>query len=161
MTDIAFEFIADQRRRLAATRARMEGVLGQLSDEDVNWRPNPQSNSVTNLVLHVAGNLAQRYGAAIAGGPDERDRGSEFDPSARRTVADLLALIQDSFGGADGVLGRLRPEDLPRVTRVRDEPRTVLDVVATSTEHSAEHLGQIIYIAKTRLGDRYQYLWQP
>ena len=155
------EFIADQRRRLAETRARSEGVIRQMSDDDVNWRPNPQSNSATNLVLHVAGNLLQRYVATIAGGADARDRDAEFSLSARRTVGELLRLIEEAFGAADQVLARLRAEDLLLVTHVRGHPRTVLDVIATSTEHSAEHLGQVIYIAKARLGGRYRYLWTP
>lgn len=35
---------------------RILSVINQLSDEDINWRPNEESNSISNLVIHIAGN---------------------------------------------------------------------------------------------------------
>ena len=158
MISIARMFIDDQRARLAHNRGRMTGVINQLSDEDLNWRPNPESNSITNLVVHVCGNLKQRYGHNIAGDPDARDRSAEFETSATRTRADLLASMEEAFELVDKILERLPLPSLFDTTQIRGEDRTVLDIIASSSNHTAEHLGQIIYIAKIRLGPRYQYL---
>jgi hypothetical protein len=155
MISIARMFIDDQRARLAHTRGRITGVINQLSDEDLNWRPNPQSNSVTNLILHICGNLKQRYGHHIAGDPDARDRGGEFDAATHRTRADLLAAMEDAFGMVDGILERLPLPTLFDTTQIRGDDRSILDIIASSSSHTAEHLGQIIYIAKIRLGPRY------
>jgi hypothetical protein len=158
MISIARMFIDDQRARMAHNRQRMTGVINQLSDEDLNWRPNPQSNSITNLVVHVCGNLKQRYSHNIAGEPDTRDRPGEFETAAHRTRDQLLAAMEEAFGIVDSILGRLPLPSLFDTTPIRGENRTVLDVIASSSNHTAEHLGQIIYIAKIRLGPRYQYL---
>ena len=48
MIGIARMFLDDQRARLAHTRQRLTGVINQLSDEDLNWRPNPESNEVSD-----------------------------------------------------------------------------------------------------------------
>ena len=33
--------------------------LEEMSEQDIWWRPNEQSNSVGNLILHLCGNLKQ------------------------------------------------------------------------------------------------------
>ena len=38
---------------------RIRGAVGKLSQEDVWWRPNEASNSVGNLLLHLAGDARQ------------------------------------------------------------------------------------------------------
>jgi len=158
MTSIARMFIDDQRARMAHNRGRMTGVINQLSDEDLNWRPNPESNSISNLIVHVCGNLKQRYAHNIVGEPDARNRSSEFETSVHRTRDELLASMEEAFGVVDSILERLPLASLFDSTQIRGENRTVLDIIASSSNHTAEHLGQIIYIAKIRLGPRYQYL---
>jgi hypothetical protein len=158
MISIARMFIDDSRARLAHTRGRITGVINQLSDEDLNWRPNAESNSVTNLILHICGNLKQRYGHHIAGDADIRNRDGEFDASAQRSKAQLLASIDDAFATVDAILARLPLATLFDTTQIRGENRSILDIIATSSAHTSEHLGQIIYIAKIRLGPRYQYM---
>ena len=141
MTSIARMFIDDQRARMAHNRGRMTGVINQLSDEDLNWRPNPES-----------------YAHNIVGEPDVRNRSSEFETSVHRTRDELLASMEEAFGVVDSILERLPMASLFDITQIRGENRSVLDIIASSSNHTAEHLGQIIYIAKIRLGPRYQYL---
>lgn len=158
MLSIARMFIDDQRARLADCRQRITGVINQLSDEDLNWRPNPQCNSITNLIVHICGNLTQRYAHNIAGEPDVRDRNAEFDTNITRTRAELLAAMDDAFHIVNAVLTQIKLPVLFDLTEVRGQRRTILDIIAASSSHTAEHLGQIIYIAKIRLGPKYQYL---
>lgn len=41
--------------------------LKLLSEEEIWWRPNPASNSVGNLVLHLQGNVRQWIIAGLGG----------------------------------------------------------------------------------------------
>ena len=63
---------------LAAALGRVAHCLGQLTDEQVWWRPGPDRNAIGNLVLHLAGNLNQLIGSGVGGRPDDRDRPAEF-----------------------------------------------------------------------------------
>ena len=38
---------------------KIEACLERLSAEEIWWRPNESSNSIGNLVLHLAGNVRQ------------------------------------------------------------------------------------------------------
>ena len=158
MISIARLFIDDQRARFSDCRSRITGVINQLSDEDLNWRHNEQSNSITNLILHVCGNLQQRYGHNIGGQPDVRDRNAEFHTNATRTRSGLLAAMDNAFATVEANLARLPLAMLFNTYNIRGQDRTLLDIIAASTCHTAEHLGQIIYIAKIRLGPKYQYM---
>jgi hypothetical protein len=59
--------------------SRLLLVLDQLSDEQVNWIPNNTSNSISNLIIHIDGNISERISKGIHYKPFKRDREKEFD----------------------------------------------------------------------------------
>src|SRR5262250_213888 len=78
--DTATVFIAEARRNLLNEfLPRIERCLQELSDEEIWWRPNAESNSIGNLVLHLAGNLRQWVVCGVGGATDQRARQQEFD----------------------------------------------------------------------------------
>lgn len=159
--DIRSELIADQRSRLQDIHRRMAAAIRQLDDDAVNWRPNEQSNSIANLVLHVCGNLGQRVVSAIGGAPDVRDRDREFASRERLTTGELLDRLRATFDAADGVFAGLDPGTLLDAVDVRGQQWTRLKVINQTVAHGAEHLGQVVYIAKMRLGADYAFLTIP
>jgi hypothetical protein len=58
--------------------AQIRSCIEQLSEEQLWWRPNEESNSVGNLVLHVRGAVLHFLCRNLGGLPYERDRPSEF-----------------------------------------------------------------------------------
>jgi hypothetical protein len=53
-------------------------AVGSL-DNGVIWRrPNEESNSIGNLLLHLSGNVRQWIVTGVGGAAGERDRASEF-----------------------------------------------------------------------------------
>jgi uncharacterized damage-inducible protein DinB len=145
-------FVADQQRKLRDIRRRMLGTLGQLSEADVHWRPGEHSNSVANLVAHVCGNLTQRYVAQMGGAPDVRDRAAEFSLELHRTVDQLQWMVDSTFDAVDEVLSGITPERLMETVVLRDRQEPLLHVITHTINHASEHLGQMLYIAKMRLG---------
>ena len=158
MISIARMFLDDQKSHFAKARQRIIGVLNQLSDEDLNWRANTECNSITNLILHLCGNLQERFGHDITGQPSTRNRPAEFDTTATRTKAELLAMIDPVFAFVDEALTRLPLASLYDTTMIRDKEVNLLQLIDQTATHTSEHVGQIIYIAKIRLGPRYQYM---
>src|ERR1700716_1230057 len=58
---------------------KIERCVEKLTDEQVWWRPNPESNSIGNLLLHICGNARQWIVCGLGGATDERQRQTEFD----------------------------------------------------------------------------------
>ena len=91
---------------------RIVCCLEELSPDQIWWRPHEASNSVGNLVLHLAGNVRQWIISGLGGAPDFRQRDREFSecgPLPRRVLANRL---RKTVQEACSVLSKLSPDDL-------------------------------------------------
>jgi hypothetical protein len=75
MSDVSDLFLQKSRALLTTDYLpKIERSLVPLTDEDVWGRPNPVSNSIGNLMLHLAGNVTQWILGGVAGRPYARTR---------------------------------------------------------------------------------------
>ncbi|HSL54105.1 MAG TPA: DUF1572 family protein, partial [Pyrinomonadaceae bacterium] len=58
---------------------KIERCLENLSDEQIWWRANEESNSIGNLILHLCGNARQWIVCGVGSAPDARNRDAEFE----------------------------------------------------------------------------------
>ena len=129
---------------------RIVDCLGELSEEEIWWRPNDASNSIGNLVLHVCGNMRQWIISGLGGAADVRERDKEFaehGPIARRELREEL---QQTVRQACAVLRRLKPTTLTRRYRIQGYDVTGYEAGEQVLEHVAYHTGQIIYVTKLK-----------
>ena len=142
-------FLAQARRILKTVYLpRIAGCLRLLSTKQIWWRPNPSSNSVGNLVLHLSGNVRQWIIAGLGGAPDTRQRDLEFlerGPVPRRMLQSRLG---QTVNEACQVLARLSSQDLARRHSIQGFRVTGLEAVYHVTEHFSHHAGQIIALTK-------------
>jgi uncharacterized damage-inducible protein DinB len=136
---------------------RIRRALDVLPDGDLWWRPNPESNSVGNLLHHMAGNLRQWVVSGVGGEPDRRQRQAEFDadgsPGGEATTVDAaFGVLQAAVTDAVAVLRALDPSRLDEPIVVQGRDTTVMAAVYHAVEHFAMHTGQILWIAKARAG---------
>ena len=147
--DLATEFIAASRRYLQHSyRPKIERCLATLSEDQIWWRPNEQSNSVGNLILHMAGNIRQYVVSGAGGRPDIRMRDEEFAARDGISKNELSRLFADTLDEVDRVMEHLDPAALERTISVQGGDRTVLEAIYHAVEHFSMHTGQIIYITK-------------
>ncbi|MGH9359277.1 MAG: DUF1572 family protein [Terriglobia bacterium] len=132
--------------------SQISQCLKQLDEQDVWWRPNPASNSVGNLTLHLAGNVRQWIVSGLGGKPDFRNRDREFREQGPMPPRLLLAVLRKSVREACAVLKALSPADLEAVHTIQKHQVTGFQVISHVTSHFAYHSGQIIFITKMRLG---------
>jgi uncharacterized damage-inducible protein DinB len=151
MADVAHAFIAQSRRFLSDDYLpKIERCLDALSEEDVWWRANESSNSIGNLLLHLAGSTRAWIVGVAGGSPSPRDRQREFDERERIPRAELIARLRRTVADADEALARLDAGTLLERRQARDEEVTVLLAIYHAVEHFSMHTGQIIMLAKMR-----------
>ncbi len=127
--------------------------LDSLTEDQVWWRPNENSNSIGNLLLHVNGNLRQWILVPLGGLPDERDRDAEFAERRRLGTDELRRNLEQTLHEVDAVVGRQQSDDLVKTYTIqRYENMTALAAIFHVTEHFAMHFGQILYITKLLTG---------
>lgn len=131
---------------------RIRRCVQGLSEEDLWWRPNEASNSVGNLILHLAGNVRQWVVSGIGGAPDRRRRDEEFSREGGLTGPELLAHLDEVLDEVEGVLSRLEPPKLLETRVIQGMSVSVLDALYHVVEHFSTHTGQITYLVKLRTG---------
>lgn len=144
----------DESRRLLAREypAKIRIALEALPEEDVWWRPNEVSNSVGNLLLHLAGNIRQWVVHGLGGVPDRRRRRDEFDRGDGMSRGEAFAELMASVTEADQVLARLDPETLLHPRTIQGMETKGLRAVYHVVEHFSMHTGQILFLVKLRTG---------
>jgi uncharacterized damage-inducible protein DinB len=127
---------------------RLRQCVASLGDEQIWWRPNEASNSVGNLLLHLAGNVQQWLVVPFQNLEDLRDRTAEFSQQEGETSAQLLTRLATVMDEAGQVLERLTEADLTARFRIQGYTIHGLDAVYQVVEHFGLHYGQIVYITK-------------
>jgi hypothetical protein len=146
---------------LTSALARIRHCLGQLTDEQVWWRPRPGLNSVGNLVLHLCGNLRQWVVVGLGGGTDSRDRPAEFAERGPIPKAELLRRLEAVVDEARAVLARQTAGRLLEARRVQGFDVTGLAAVFDSVPHFRGHTQEIVGLTRLQLGDAYRFAWAP
>ena len=127
---------------------KLKQCLADLSEDQIWWRPNENSNSVGNLILHLSGNIRQWIVSGLGGEVDQRERSAEFarrDPLSRN---ELLSLLEETVEEAVRVIDRLTLRDLVEKNPIQVYEVTGLYAVSHVVEHFSYHLGQIVYVTK-------------
>ena len=149
-SELASIFLAFSRKKLLDQYwPRLRACVEPLSVEQVWWRPNPASNSIGNLILHLNGNMTQWLVVSFNQQADQRDRSAEFAAEGGLTAADLLTRLGATIERAAEVLHRLTAEELLASYTIQGYNVRGLDAVYQVVEHFGLHYGQIAYITKT------------
>lgn len=158
---MASEMVQYYRNRMADLLRRATEAMRQMDDEIINWRPNEASNSVANLVIHLDGNLLQFTASAIAGGPNRRDRDGEFNDRGWMSRDQAIERLTAAVARTDKALAELAPERFGESVTWYAKQMPLLELALVITTHLGEHVGQILYIGKMRMGDDYRVVSIP
>ncbi len=146
---ISNTFLGKSRYYLATEYpSKIRLAIQDLSYEDVWRRANEQSNSIGNLVVHLAGNVREWIVSGIGGEGNHRDRASEFAMRDGPQIPELLALLGAAVHEADRVMFSLDENDLERQCTIQGRETNVLAAIYHVVEHFSMHTGQIILLAK-------------
>ena len=132
---------------------RIEVCVRKLPEDKLWWRPNQQSNSIGNLLLHLAGNLRQWVVDGVGGIPYARNRKAEFSTDGAIDASVLVQNLREACTETGEVLSELDPERLLEPRVIQGMEVTVMSAIYHALEHFSGHLGQIIYITKMLTGE--------
>jgi len=163
MDEAAKHYLEEARRQLRGHKRMGEGAMNQLTDEDFFVTLDAESNSIAILVKHLAGNMRSRFTDFLAsdGEKPDRFRDREFEMTPATTRADVMQWWEEGWGCVFSALDGLKPEDVMRTVPIRGEPHTVLQAVNRQIAHYAQHIGQMVFLAKHLRSSEWQTLSIP
>lgn len=148
-TLVARAFVQQARQLLKGEYLpKLERCLEKLTDEQVWWRPNSESNSIGNLLLHLSGNARQWIVSGLGRGTDTRVRQQEFDQREIISRNELYANLAQTIEEVDAVLAGFTPEQILDHHQIQGTRVTALEAIFHVTEHFSMHTGQIILLTK-------------
>lgn len=148
--EVSKHYLEEARRQLRGHKRMGEATMGQLRDEDFLVTLDPESNSIAILVKHLAGNMRSRFTDFLTsdGEKPDRFRDREFELTPATTRADIMKWWEDGWTIVLSAIDGLKPEDVMRTVTIRGEPHTVLQAVNRQIAHYAQHIGQMVFLAK-------------
>ena len=138
-----------KRRLIEESVPRIKKCLSKLSQEEIWRRPNKETVSVGNLVLHLCGNVSQWVLSGLGNVPDTRERDREFSETGGISADKLMEDMEGLMQKVSDVLDSLSPANLLEVRRVQGFEETGVAILIHVTEHFSYHTGQITYYVKT------------
>jgi hypothetical protein len=146
---------------MRALLERAEQCIDQLEDSQLWYRGQPGDNAIGNLILHLVGNLRQWVLSGIDGQPDNRDRPAEFGARSGKSKAELVGLLREVIEESCRVIDRLSPERILESKHIQGTDTTIAYALVMAVSHLGLHVGQMQFIAKTLLKEKYQVAWIP
>lgn len=159
-TDISGVALEALRIRVTGTLpAQIRVCVEELSEEQLWWRPNGESNSVGNLVLHVCGAVLHFLCRGVGGLEYERDRAAEFAAGGSIPKQQLLAMLDETVEKATTTFAALDPSRLGEPSTEPAYYSTIFEDLFGVAVHLATHTGQIVYVTKMLSEGSVNELW--
>ena len=150
MPDLPSHYLDEIRRQFRGHKRMAEAAMAQLEDKDFSVTIDPEANSIAILVKHIAGNARSRFSDFLItdGEKPDRFRDREFELSATTSGAEVMRWWEEGWTCVFSTLDSLQPEDVLRTVIIRHEPHTVMQALNRALAHYAQHIGQIVFLAK-------------
>ena len=137
-----------KRRIIDEFIPRIRKCLNLIEEDKVWYRPNKESNSIGNLILHLEGNARQWIISGLGGDKDVRNRGYEFATKGSIAKIDLLKSLDRLEEDIKSMLHKIDIDNLIRVRKVQVFEETGISILIHAIEHFSYHTGQIAYVTK-------------
>jgi uncharacterized damage-inducible protein DinB len=125
-------------------------TFAQLSDEQLFWQANADSNSIATIVKHLWGNMLSRWTDFLDsdGEKEWRNREAEFDNDIL-SRAEMLEKWEAGWACLLNALRSLSEADLEeRTIYIRNQGHTVTQAINRQLAHYPYHVGQIVFLGK-------------
>jgi hypothetical protein len=155
------EFLRQTSDRFKEAFERALKAINQLDERQVWLRPSSESNSVGIILQHLIGNLNQMICAGIGGAYYQRNRPEEFRDNQHPSKDEIVRTFTELGDSIQQVISDIQPDSLLSLKRIQDSDIPVMLVLYKALTHFEFHEGQILYIAKMLLNEKFAEIWVP
>ena len=142
------EFIDQSIHRIDENTKKLRTCLDELDESETWKRPNENSNSIGNLILHLCGNIRQYAISSLGNIADVRERDKEFSADGGYSKQELLDRLISTIDDAKNVMRNATETELLRKRTVQGYSYSGIGIIVHITEHYSYHTGQIIFWTK-------------
>ena len=157
----ASSFFQALKKQFESYKLLAEKSMMQLTDQELNWKPNTASNSICNIITHMHGNMLSRWTNFLTedGEKEWRRREEEFETElTRQEIMEKWDEGWNCLYEAIEIATNTAPES---IIMIRNQPHTITEAFLRQLAHYPHHVGQIVYIGKMLKSEEWQSLSIP
>ena len=156
------DYLKSAIKQFAYYKSLGEKTFEQLTDEQLCWQFNAESNSIAMIVNHLSGNMLSRWTDIFTtdGEKPYRNREAEFE-SAAPTRQSILDTWERGWKCLLDTLNSLTADDLEKIIYIRNQGHTVMEAINRQLAHYPYHVGQIVFLGKMMCNESWASLSIP
>jgi hypothetical protein len=147
---VAELYLKSMRQQLKGLKTLADRALIQVKDEELSIEIDDESNSITILMKHIAGNMTTLWTRPLAPAEEwpARHRDLEFTLTKEDTRITVSKSWNNAWEAIFKTLDGLKEKDLLETMKIRGNDSALIEVLNNQYSHYAVHVGQIIFLAK-------------
>lgn len=155
-------YLESARKQFEYYKMLGDKTFAQLSDEQLFWQFNEESNSIAMIVKHLWGNMLSRWTDFLTsdGEKEWRNREAEFE-NDMRSREELLTKWKDGWNCLFTAIDTLNEDDLQKIIYIRNQGHSVMEAINRQLAHYPYHVGQIVFIGKMLCDENWTSLSIP
>lgn len=154
--------IQDIRKQFDYYRLLADKTILVLSEDELNYKVNDESNSIAIIMRHITGNILSRFTNFFTEDGEKlwRNRDDEF-VDAKYSRHELITNWDKAWNLLFDVLNSITEENITTIIKIRNEDHTISQAVFRQLAHYPYHIGQIVFIGKMIRNNDWQSLSIP
>ena len=159
MTD---NYLTSVKKQFEYYKMLGDRTFSQLTEEQLFWQYNTESNSIAIIVKHLWGNMLSRWTDFLSsdGEKEWRNRDSEFENDIK-TKDELFRKWNEGWQCLFNALNPLTESDFGETIYIRNQGHTVVEAINRQLAHYSYHIGQIVFLGKMICGKNWISLSVP
>ena len=155
-------YLESARQQFSYYKSLGDKTFQQLTDDQLYWQYNEETNSIAIIVKHLVGNMLSRWTNFLTedGEKPWRHRDTEFEAPYPSKEA-MLSAWEQGWQCLFDAINPLTNDDLDRVIYIRNEGHTVVEAINRQLCHYAYHVGQLVHTGKMLKGTAWNSLSIP
>lgn len=159
---MSIDYLESIKKQFEYYKMLGEKTFDQLTDEQLFWQYNEDSNSIATIVKHLSGNMLSRWANFLTtdGEKEWRNRDSEFENDIKNKT-ELITKWNEGWSCLFKAIESINPENFNTLIYIRNQGHTITEALNRQLAHYPYHIGQIVFIGKMVCHDQWISLSIP
>ncbi len=155
-------FLTSSQKQFEYYKMLGEKTFDQLSDEQLFYQPNENSNSIAIIVNHIAGNMLSRWTDFLTadGEKEWRHRDQEFEDSIHSRT-EMMDKWEEGWTTLFSALDSVNGHNFDSIIYIRNMGHSITEAINRQLAHYPYHIGQIVYLGKLLMDEKWASLSIP
>ncbi|REH47469.1 uncharacterized protein DUF1572 [Tenacibaculum gallaicum] len=137
------------KKQITYYKSLGDKTFDQLTQEELFYQYNKESNSIAVIAKHIAGNMLSRWTNFFTEDGEKlwRNRDDEF-VNTFTTKEEMIAYWEKGWNCFLNTINSLKEDDLEKIIYIRNQGHTVTEAINRQICHYPYHIGQIVFLSK-------------